>query len=403
MLILIAWRNLWRRKIRSIVILSSVAIGMLAGAFILALYQGMGKSRMRLAIDNEVSHLQVHHNNFEDDQEAIFSFSEDSIKNILDTISEIKSYSLRSIAPGMLANASGSRGVQVNGVDPVSENNTKSIQQYIKEGNWFEENKKNRIVVSKKLAGQLNLRLKGKVVLTLLDTVENMTSGAFRICGIYETQNATKDEQNVFVQKNDLDKLIGTKGCVHEAAILLKSDETVAVVNDNLKKTLPDLKVETWEEISPETALLVNSLGTYNIIFMSIILLALSFGIVNTMLMAVLERKREIGVLMALGMSKLRLFGMILLETFYLTIVGAPLGIFLAYITVAWLGNVGLDLTEVAGEVYKDFGYASIIYPELPWPVVGQIVQLVIIAALLSAIYPAWKAIRLHPVEAIQS
>jgi ABC-type lipoprotein release transport system permease subunit len=403
MLFLIAWRNLWRRKSRSIIILLSVALGMWAGAFIVAIYYGMGNSRLRIAIDHEVSHIQIHHPKFADDQEAIFSFSEDSLNNILKEQQLIKSYSLRSVSPGMLANASGSRGVQINGIYADKENETRGLQQFVKEGDWFNTEENNRILVSRKLAGQLNLKIKSKIVLTVLDTAENITAGAFRICGIYETQNSSQDEQNVFILKKDLDKLIGTNGRVHEAAILLKNDKDLETENNYLKSILPNLKVETWMDISPETALVINSLDTYNMIFIGIILLALSFGIVNTMLMAILERMREIGILMALGMSKLRLFGMILLETLLLTIIGAPLGILAAYFTVAWLGQSGIDLTNIMGETLKDFGYAAIIYPQLPWHSVANIIQLVIIAAVLSALLPAWKAIRLHPVEAIQS
>lgn len=403
MLLLIAWRNLWRNRTRSLLILLSVAVGIWAGAFIMAIYFGMGKSRLRIAIDNEVSHLQVHHPKFQDDQEAVFSFREDSLRSILEKQPLVKSFSLRTVAPGMLANASGSQGIQINGVVAAEEDSTRALHTFLVEGEYLNPDEKNRILIGRKLAKKLNSPVKGKVVLTLLDTADNITAAAFRVIGIYETQNAPKDEVTAFVLKKDLDRLIGTEGRAHEAAVLLKNDEDLDAAFAGLKAALPTLKVETWEEISPETALVVSSLDTYNLIFIAIILLALSFGIVNTMLMAVLERMREIGVLMALGMSRLRLFGMILLETVLLTIVGAPLGIFAAYATVAWVGRVGIDFSKIAGDTLKDFGYAAVIYPELPFYSVGQVMYLVFIAAFLSALYPAWKAIRLHPVEAIRS
>ena len=403
MLLLVAWRNLWRNRTRSLLILLSVAVGIWAGAFIMAIYFGMGNSRLRIAIDNEVSHLQVHHPKFKDDQEAKFNFSEDSLRHLLESQPLIKAFSLRTVTTGMLANASGSQGIQVNGIDTAAENATRSLRRFVVEGNFFDTTGRNPILIGRKLADKLNIPLKGKVVLTLLDTVNTITAGAFRVVGIYETANAPQDERNAFVLKSDLDRLIGTEGRAHEAAVLLNRDEDLQPAFTDLKTALPGLKVETWEDISPETALVVSSLDTYNLIFIAIILLALSFGIVNTMLMAVLERMREIGVLMALGMSRLRLFGMVLLETVLLTMVGAPLGILAAYATVAWVGKAGIDLSTVAGDTMKDFGYAVVIYPELPLNSVGQVLYLVFIAALLSAIYPAWKAIRLHPVEAIRS
>jgi len=147
----------------------------------------------------------------------------------------------------------------------------------------------------------------------------------------------------------------------------------------------------------------LSSLDTYSLIFMAIILLALSFGIINTMLMAVLERMRELGVLMAVGMNKWRIFRMVVFETLFLALIGAPVGLFTAWLTVMWLGRTGIDLTPIMGEALRDFGYTAIIYPELPWHNVLQTMELVILTAILAAIFPAIKALRLKPVQAIQS
>lgn len=402
MLFLIAWRNLWRNRTRSLVILLSVAVGLWAGAFIVAFYYGIGKGRLRIAIDKEVSHLQIHHPRFGEDMEAKFNFSEDNMQSILQNIPAIKAFSLRSLTSGMLANASGSRGVKIIGVDADAEDATRSLRSFVREGVYLDTTGRHRILVGKKLAGRLKIPVGGKVVLTFLDTASNLTSGAFRVCGLYASDNSVQDEMNVFVLKTELDELLGVPGRAHEAAALLQRDEELEPVFANLKRALPALKVERWQDISPETALILGSLDTTNVIYIGIILLALSFGIVNTMLMAVLERTREIGMLMALGMSKVRLFGMVMLETILLTLTGAPLGILIAWATVARLNKTGIDLEAVGGEAYRNFGFSSVTYPQLVADDVLQIMLLVFIAAVVAAIYPAWKAIRLRPVEAMR-
>lgn len=402
MLFLIAWRNLWRNRTRSLVILLSVAVGLWAGAFIVAFYYGVGKGRLRIAIDREISHIQVHHHSFGDDMEARFNFSEDSMLTALKNLPQVKAYSLRSVTSGMLANASGSRGVKIVGVDGAAEDATRSLQSFVKEGTYLEAGTAHRILVGKRLSEKLKIPVGGKVVLTFLDTANDLTSGAFRVCGLYTSENSVQDEQNVFVLKTELDELLGTSQRAHEAAVLLQNDDDLEASLGQLKTSLPSLKVETWKEVSPETALILGSLDTTNIIYIGIILLALSFGIVNTMLMAVLERTREIGVLMALGMSKLRLFGMVMFETILLTVIGAPLGILVAWATVAWLGKTGINMESIGGEAYRSFGFSTITYPELTGDSVLQIMQLVLIAAVVAAIYPAWKAIRQRPVEAMR-
>lgn len=403
MLIIIAWRNLWRNRTRSLIIVISVALGMWAGTFLNAVYYGMGKSRLRIAIDHEVSHLQIHHPKFGDDQDAKFSMNPDSLRATLGRMAEIKAYCLRSVAAGMLATASGSRGIRVNGIDPSAEQVTRNLAAFVRQGSYLDTTQRNRALVSTKLAEKLKLEIGNKIVLTLLDTAGAITSGAFRINGLYKSENAPQDEINIFVLKRDLDRLIGTTGRVHEAAILLQQDEQLTAVYTGLKVALPNLKVERWQDLSPETALVLSSLDTYSLIFMAIILLALSFGIINTMLMAVLERTRELGVLMAVGMNKWRVFGMVVSETVLLALIGAPVGLLACWLTVAWLNHTGIDLSVIMGEVMRDFGYAVIIYPELPWHNVLQTLELVVCAALLAAVFPAWKALRLRPVVAIRS
>ncbi len=402
MLFSIAWRNLWRNCNRSLLILLSVTVGLWAGIFIMAIYYGMGESRQRMAIEKEVSHLQVHHPRFSEDRQAGWRFSEARVRAILDTLPNTVAYALRTIGTGMLSNATGSQGIVVYGIDPGAEEHTRSLSDAVSEGAYLPESGRHPILLGRKLADKLKIPLKGKVVLTLLDTAGTITAAAFRVHGIYETANAPLDERVAYVRKGDLDELLGTGGNAHEAAVLLQGEVAVEKVQARLAACLPDLKVENWKQISPETALVISSLDTYNLIFIGIILLALSFGIINTMLMSVLDRMRELGVLMAVGMSRRRVFGMVLLETILLTLAGVPSGLSLSFVTVAWVGRTGIDLGRVAGDTLRDFGYETVIYPAMPMDSLVDVMGLVLLAAVLSALYPAWKAVSLRPVEALR-
>jgi len=137
-------------------------------------------------------------------------------------------------------------------------------------------------------------------------------------------------------------------------------------------------------------------------IMLSIFLLALAFGIINTMLMAVLERTREIGMLGAIGMSKGKIFSMIMYETMFLTLLGAVVGIAVAVASIYPTLESGIDLSGFIGDDFEDFGYSSIIYPIFNVRMIVQIVVLVIITGILSAIYPARKALKLKSLEAIR-
>lgn len=403
MLLHLAWRNIWRNKIRSAVIVTSVALGILAGAFMMSFYFGMGAGRVKIAIEHEVSHLQIHHPEFRVDHEAAFGFDAPAVRGVLEQDPRIRAFSSRSVASGMLANATGTRGIFIIGIEPEAENRTRPLASFVRQGRYLDTaESRNQILVSTKLAEKLKLALRSKVVLTFQDTARNLVSGAFRVCGLYQSENAPLDELHVFILKNELDALLGTPGRAHETAILLQNEADLENLRSDLAARFPGLKTETWREISPETDLVISSLDSFSFIFIAIILLALMFGIVNAMLMAVLERTREIGMLMAIGMTKTRLFLMILLETFFLTLAGAPIGLLAAWALIGWLGKRGIDFSSFAGQVMSDFGYAQVVYPQLPAKNVLQTLLLVVVAAFLSAIFPARKALKLRPAEAIR-
>ena len=184
MLLIIAWRNLWRHRTRSLAIIASVVLGVWAGAFIVSLYYGMGNERVRIAIEQEVSHIQIHHPKFREDYEVVFNFDLDSLHAVLRRTPGIKAHSLRTTTQGMLANAAGSNGVQINGVEPDAENTTRGLRTFVINGAYLDTGKKNQVLVGKKLADKMKLTPGGKIVLTFHDKEKNITSGAFRIAGV---------------------------------------------------------------------------------------------------------------------------------------------------------------------------------------------------------------------------
>jgi ABC-type antimicrobial peptide transport system permease subunit len=164
----------------------------------------------------------------------------------------------------------------------------------------------------------------------------------------------------------------------------------------------PSLSVQDWGEINPTLLMSLEWMSMYGIIVVAIFLLALSFGIINTMLMAVLERTRELGMLGAIGMSKGRIFRMIMLETVFLTLLGSVAGVVLGAAVIAPSMQSGIDLSFMMEDMFEDYGFGSIVYPILDVQMFLQILVLVMLAGILSAIYPARKALKLKSLEAIR-
>ena len=402
MLIKIARRNIWRSNKRSLIIIVAVSIGLWAGIFMVAFYNGMIEQRINSAISDELSHIQLHHPEFRKEYEIKYFLPEGSkmlgkIKND----SDVKAATGRIIIKGMIASASGSSGITINGILAAEEQTITNLSRKIIKGNYFYPDKNNEIILSEKLRKKLKLNLKKKTIITFQDKEGNLASAAFRITAIYKTINAPYDDSNVFVKITDVDSLAGIPNAINEIAILLKSNTALDESQKKLKQEFPTTEIKNWMEISPELGLTISVGDQMVFIFMGIILLALAFGIVNTMMMAVLERTREIGMLLALGMNKLKIFMMIVLETLFLILAGCPVGMLLAFTTIAITQKTGIDFSQFS-QAYSSFGYSSIIYPSLTARQFGIVMLLVLITALFSALFPARRALKLNPAESLK-
>lgn len=403
MIFRIAWRNIWRNKIRSLVIMLSVAIGLFAGIAVLALYKGMMNSRVRTVIYAESGHIQIHHREFRKDYEAQYTLGL-SANRLSDLRKDpaVRFMATRTITQGMLATTTGSAGVQINGIDRSMENKVSGLAQKIREGKEFDPNKKSQVLIGKKLADKMKLKPGGKLVLTFTDADDNLISAAFRVAAIYQSENTPMDERNVYVQQAELNQLLNLGSEAHEISLILQEDALTQATTQRLQQQYPELLVEPWQNLSPETELMINTVDITSYIIIGIILFALAFGIVNTMLMAILERTREIGVMMALGMNRLRLFLLVFLETVFLTLIGTPVGLGIAWIMTGYYNRHGLNLDSMGKEMMSSFGFSTLIYPEFPAEKLAAIMGIVLFTALASCIYPAIKALQLQPIEALR-
>ncbi len=403
MLLKIAWRNIWRNKLRSIVVLMSIVLGIWSGLFIMAMTLGLNEQRMSGAVNTYLSHIQIHDVDYPVDQKLNQTIKDpDKILKAISDESMVKSFCKRQIANGMAASAKGTYGVQILGIDPKGEEKVTTIFSHLVQGTYFEKFKRNPVVLGQKLAEKLGLKVKSKIILTFQNTDGDLVSFAGRVEGIFKTNSSVFDKTTIFVKHKDLAAYTGLGIKIHEIAILTNSMESVEQVKNDLQKIGKNYKVESWDVISPELGYAQEMMSTMIYIFMGIILLALSFGIVNTMLMAVLERKKELGMLMSVGMNKLKIFTMIVLETLFLAMIATPLGMLLAKVSIDYFEKYGIDLSAVS-QGLESFGIGSKIYTYLPNDMYFKITLFTLIVTLIASIFPARRALKLNPVEALRS
>lgn len=356
------------------------------------------QQRLRDGVETETGHLQVFREGYPNQRDVSLFFAEDEIPP-LENMAAVKATSRRLMVQAMAASAETARGVTVFGINPLAESQVLNLHEKVVEGSWFDSPYSREVVIGEKLADQLQIGLKSRLVLRFQDIEGNLTGGAFRVAGLFRTSNTAFDGAHVWVTTGNLAELTGNSpgDCHSVVARLDKADhagETAATIETktNNAEALP------WKELSPELGYLTELGNTYLYVFVIIILLALGFGIINTMLMVVLERVREIGMLMSVGMARWRIFLMIVLETVMLSSTGGLLGIILGMLLVWRLSVTGIDLS-IWSTGLTEMGFSPIVYPEWDVTLVVNIALLVFLTGVLASLYPAWKALKLNPAQ----
>ncbi len=401
-IIKIAWRNLWRNKLRTFVIITSIILGLWGSMFFMSMINGMNSNRMDGAVNTYLAHIQIHSKAYLEDP-VVENFLSDKQKTIdqLNKLEEVESYTTRLIVDAMASSSKGSYGTRLCGINPEEEKTVYTIAEKLVEGTFLTRLKKPSVVIGKKLAEKLGVKLNRKIKFSFQNQQGDILNYSFRVEGIYKIDNSMIERSQVYIKQQDLDKIINAQGKIHEIAIVTKDINQTDQLRPILQKINDKNIVRTWDEIAPELGYAQETMAIFTYIFMVIILIALAFGIVNTMLMAVLERKRELGIMMAVGFNKSKLFLMIITETIFLALISTPIGMFVAYQTIEYFGRNGLNFTSVA-EGLEYFGVGATFYTELDPSYYFWISLMTIFTALIAAIFPSRKAIQTKPIEAIR-
>ena len=470
----IAWKNVWRNKTRSLVVITAVTIGVFAGIFSMAAINSSVVQRIDAAVNEELSHIQVNNKDFRrsaDIQNIIADYK--GVVNALESTPGVTKTTGRIIVRGIASTATKSTGVEITGIDVAKEKEIFTLNEKLipGTGSFFESDTKfNTVFIGEKLAKELNIiryiitpeaitvlqdegvpdnvisRVKtlqgqrftsdkkfvkacekaleqgdaekygwkikeaawsyregSKLILTFLDMDNNQTGAAFRVSGIFRTNNDMFESISLFVPVDELRQLTGMKeGTFHRVIARLDNNDITNEATKSIRQKLPDYEVLNWKEISPDLAMMADFMNQIYSVFMVIILAALAFGIVNTMLMAVLERTRELGMLMAIGMNRRKIFVMIMLESIFLSIIGGFAGMAVSEVVISITSRTGINLTKYS-EGMEAMGYSANLFPTIDVQFFITTTILIVITGIISAIYPARKALKLNPVEAIRS
>jgi ABC-type lipoprotein release transport system permease subunit len=396
----IAWRNLWRNYRRTVIMLLAIAVGVWAMIFMVALMRGMVDEMVSNGIRFLPGHIQSHHPQFRDDP-SIENNIAPPTQTLIKVLNgpEVVAWNTRVRVPAMISSERESRGVTLLGVDPAAEIAMGFDPDDIIEGRFLEDRQDRGIVIGRKLAEQLETRLGKRIVVMSQDPDNNVADRGFRIVGIYRAKLQAQEESTLYAGLNTVQKMLNLNDEISEIAVLGQDYRDVSALLAAVENASPD-SVETlpWQQLDEFLAMMMKMMDGFVLVWMVVVFLALSFGLVNTLLMAVFERVREIGLMQALGMRPSAIVWQVLIESLLLLVLGLATGNLLAVASILPLQN-GIDISMVS-EGMEMFGAASVLYPALNGSDLLLANTVVIVLGLLTSLLPAWRASQYKPVEA---
>ncbi len=397
----LAWRNLWRNHRRTLIMLMAIVLGTWAMIFMTALMRGMVTEMVRDGISALPGHVQAHHPDYRDDPSIanLISMSDTELSARFDDAGFIK-WATRVRVPAVITSEYDSRGVTLFGIDPERERDLTFVDYDAVEGRFLESADDTGVVIGKKLASILNTKVGKRIVLMSQDPDNEIADRGFRVVGLFGANIKQFEERYIFAGKATTQKMLRIGDHVSELVVL---SEDYRDVEADYHKTVELIdggaEVKRWTDLDPYLGAMLKVMDGFVFVWVVVIFLALSFGLVNTLAMAVFERVREIGLMLALGMRPIYILGQIVVESLLLLSMGLAIGTALAWAAVQPIKD-GIDVSIVE-EGLDMWGMSSVLYPELLLSDVILANVVVLVLGFLASLSPAWRAAHYEPIEAI--
>ena len=393
--LILALRNLWRNPKRTLLTLFSMVLGIAALTLLSALNDGWLKEMQDNFILAVTGHVQVHAVGFEASQNLRDRMPEiEPVRGLIARDTALSGWTLRVRSSGLASLGGTGAGVQIMGVDPEQETWVTRMDQSVQTGRWLRPGQPRDLLLGSTVAANLGAGIGDRVVLTAQRPTGEMASEVFYLHGILHAGAPQIDRTLALINLGEMQSWLGMGEAVTDVVLRATKHGASTGIRERFAASLPaeTFEVMGWQELDPMVSQWLKFSGAYGLILI-LIVVALALVLVevlNTMLMALHERTRELGILSALGTRGGQLFAMVLLEGLLLIFAGSLLGYLLGAGLVSWLALEGIDLSRFANAF--QFFYMS--------PVIRPLLTLE--SALLAGLYPAWKASRIRINDALR-
>ncbi len=411
----IAFRNIMRNKRRTFLTAIIISVGLFVYIWFDSLITGIDRSAIENMINLTESSLKVYSPDYDKDKNAfplkygITNFSK--IESFLLNTKDVTGVTSRTSFLGELLSGPKALHVIGNVIDPIKDKTVFTTAQFIRKGRYFSTNSTTEILLGKKLADDLNLNVGDAVTLRSMTKFEANNAVDFEVVGLINSSHPAVNEGGAYITYQAAEPFLDLGGIYPEADIHVNWEKgesvqsylkKLQVVKDKIKQRFPEVASYTFNDLSGGFLALLKQKGTSGAIMTFLILLIAAIGIVNSVLMSVYERIREVGVLKAMGIKPGEIMRMFMYEGVLIGFIGSTIGIILGFLTNILMVNVGMDMTGyMKGISSSSMPVSAVFYGQWnPGTFIGMFVFGMIIS-VLAAYVPSRKAALMHATECL--
>lgn len=402
--VIIAWRNLWRKPWRTVITSGSIFFGVLLSAFMTSMQYGSYEAMISNVVQFYSGYMQIFTEEYHENKTINNTFIlNDSLKSIIDNEKGITHYTPRLEYFSLASSNEITKGSVVIGVDPEGENRVTGLKKWVKQGSYFDD-KSNGVLVAIELAKYLKVGVGDSIVLYGQGFHGVMAAAVYPVAGILEFPSPELNKQFIYMTLQSCQELFSAPDRLTSVVLMVEDNYHLPGTLKHLKKEIKKpYMVMSWQELQPELVQMIDGDKAGGLFMKSLLYIIITFGILGTILMMVSERKRELGVMIAIGMQRARLGAILFFETFFIGVIGALAGILVSIPLTYWYYLNPIPLTGDAAKTMIEMGIEPFMYFSIQ-PDVYYIQALVVfIITMLISIYPIIKSFTLNLTSALRS
>ncbi len=393
-----AWKNSFLRLSRTLLVIIMIAVSMSMMLGIQGLYDGMAENMIDKSKRSDSGDISIFAKDYriERDIKNIIKDAS-SIKKKIEILDGVEAVVLRLSADGLISTARKSSFSIIRGIELKDEEKFGRFSEFLKGGEL--NLSKRSAIIGIELAKTLKLRLGSKVIFSTQDSSGEINSIALRVRGIVQTTNISLDKNTIYVDKQILHKFLSVdETYATQISILSKNKELLS----KLKQEYPSLDIKSFFELQPMMKMMQDMMIIFNSITFFIVMLVVFIGILGVMYVSILDRVREFGIMLGIGMEYKYIRAQIILESVIVSFIGYLLGAILGAILLLYLNQYGLNLSSFA-DALESWGMETVLYAAIKVSYFSSTFFAIITAAILSVWIPLRKIKKLNPVEVIKA